>query len=683
MPANAVRILRQIAGDDQTDAELLGRFVDRRDGVAFEALTRRHAPMVWGVCRRVLPTDQDAEDAFQASFLVLVRKARAVPRDAVGNWLYGVARRAALLARRTIARRRETVGVTPDCPAPEPRPPSALRAALDEELGRLPEIYRTVVVLCDLEGRTRREAAASLGWPEGTVAGRLSRARELLAKRLARHAPAMSVAAVLSGSASARVPAVLAPSAAIPPGVAALAGEVLGVMAGGKLMKAAAVVLLVGCAGFGMVLRAGQTTPVAPAGTPSAAVAAPPAAEVKAAKPASTDLADLQGEWVVVAMEGSGKQVSADEVRGMRWTFKGNEITGSQPRGGGKASFRLNPGTTPKEIDITRRDGNRPGTTAPGIYTIDGPKLRLCYGEKARPTAFATAPGDERTMLTLEKEAFTAWGKEAGGLQAGLEVKGRKTYRLGETLTLTVRVRNVGKEAVKFEYIRQYLDEHPPGVTGADGKAIPQATGGVLGVAHVPVEVRLEPGKDLVLGTRIHGTAGVPYDLRPAVGGGPPASQHHPLRVGTGKVALRYERVFGNSSIGSVKLDPAVAGLATGRLEIEVTDAGEKGSLYVPTYDGMRELKGKEAAAYQTTNDWLAERLREANSVKVGSTYAEVARHFRTDGGLTTVGHSRMVMNLCPYIKIDVEFERVRDAVPPTSRVIRVSRPYFEPEYLD
>ncbi|HYH67790.1 MAG TPA: hypothetical protein VD866_24045, partial [Urbifossiella sp.] len=353
------------------------------------------------------------------------------------------------------------------------------------------------------------------------------------AKRLARHAPAVSVAAVLSGSASARAPAVLAPSATIPPGVAALAGEVLGAMAGGKLMKAAAVVLLVGGVGFGVVLRAGQTTPVAPAAPPAPAVAAP-------------------------------------------------------------------------------------------------------GGENIRPT--------------LEREAFTAWGKEAGGLQAGLEVRGRKSYRHGETVTLTVRVRNVGKEAVKFEYIRQYLDEHPPGVTGADGKAIPQATSDVLGVAHVPVEVSLEPGKDVVLGTRIHGTAGVPYELRPATGGGTPATRAHPLRVGTGKVALRYERVFGNSSIGSVKLDPAIAGLATGALEIEVTDAGEKGSLYVPTHGGMRELKGKEAAAYQTTNDWLAERLREANSIKVGSTYADVTRHFRTDGGLTAVGHSRMVMILCPYI---------------------------------
>ena len=118
MPTSAVRLLRAIADEEQTDAELLGRFVDRRDESAFAVLVRRHAAMVYGVCRRILPTDQDAEDAFQATFLVLVEKARSAPREAVGNWLYGVSRRAALMARRTIATRRETeMG---EYPAPEP-----------------------------------------------------------------------------------------------------------------------------------------------------------------------------------------------------------------------------------------------------------------------------------------------------------------------------------------------------------------------------------------------------------------------------------------------------------------------------------------------------------------------------------------------------------------------------------
>ena len=203
-----VRYLRGIE-PKQTDADLLGRFIDRRDEAAFALLVRRHGPMVYGVCRRML-AEKDAEDAFQATFLVLVEKAREIaPREAVGNWLYGVARRAALLSRRAIARRRERVGEMPERPAPDPL--NELRLVLDEELSRLPDTYRTVIVLCDLEGRTRRETAALLGWAEGTVAGRLVRAREMLAKRLARHAPAVSVVAVLAATASAHVPdAVLA-----------------------------------------------------------------------------------------------------------------------------------------------------------------------------------------------------------------------------------------------------------------------------------------------------------------------------------------------------------------------------------------------------------------------------------------------------------------------------------------
>src|SRR5947208_145739 len=98
----------------ETDAELLGRYVDRRDEAAFAMLLHRHAPMVFGVCRRILPTDQDAEDAFQATFLVLAEKAKtAAPRE-VGNWLHGVARRAALLSRRSIVRRRERLGDLPE-----------------------------------------------------------------------------------------------------------------------------------------------------------------------------------------------------------------------------------------------------------------------------------------------------------------------------------------------------------------------------------------------------------------------------------------------------------------------------------------------------------------------------------------------------------------------------------------
>jgi RNA polymerase sigma factor (sigma-70 family) len=187
------------------DADLLTRYVAGRDEAAFAALVRRHGPMVLGVCRRVLRDTHDAEDAFQATFLVLVRKAAAVrPREAVGNWLYGVAYRAALKAREAGARRRARERQVRALPEPATVAQGLwhdLLPLLDGELAHLPDKYRLPIVLCALEGRTRKEAARQLGWPEGTVAGRLAAGRTLLGRRLARHGLFVSggvLAAVLS-----------------------------------------------------------------------------------------------------------------------------------------------------------------------------------------------------------------------------------------------------------------------------------------------------------------------------------------------------------------------------------------------------------------------------------------------------------------------------------------------------
>ncbi len=208
---SVVRHLRRAAlrGGDSSDGQLLESFLARRDEAAFEALLGRHGPMVWGVCRRVLRHEQDVEDAFQATFLVLARKAACVrPREAVGNWLYGVAYRAALKARDMNARRhtRERQAGRPQAlqPAADAEREELL-ALLDAELSRLPDKYREPVVLCELEGRGRREVARQLGVPEGTLSSRLATARKLLAKRLARYGTALSVGA-LAGQAGAGVP---------------------------------------------------------------------------------------------------------------------------------------------------------------------------------------------------------------------------------------------------------------------------------------------------------------------------------------------------------------------------------------------------------------------------------------------------------------------------------------------
>src|SRR5262245_4853979 len=201
-------------GAGLSDGQLLECFLARRDDAAFEALVRRHGAMVLGVCRRVLGDAHEAEDAFQATFLVLVRKAASVvPRGRVGNWLYGVAYRTALEARTAAARRRarESQAVR-RIETADPVPAGDFWALLDEELCRLPDRYRAVVVLCDLEGRTRKEAAHQLGWSEGTLSGRLARARALLAQRLTRRGvtPGVLLAAALTpGGASAAVPATL------------------------------------------------------------------------------------------------------------------------------------------------------------------------------------------------------------------------------------------------------------------------------------------------------------------------------------------------------------------------------------------------------------------------------------------------------------------------------------------
>jgi RNA polymerase sigma factor (sigma-70 family) len=201
-----VRALRTQACADQTDGQLLSQYLSRRDEAAFVALLLRHGPMVLGVCRRVLGNAADAEDAFQATFLVLVRKASSLSGRAVlGDWLHGVARRTALSARRACARRRakEQAMARPDVQG-EPIQDDWL-PLLDEELSRLPDNYRLPIVLCDLEGKTRREAADRLGWPEGTVAGRLARGRALLARRLVRRGGAVSsgaLAAVLAQNAA-------------------------------------------------------------------------------------------------------------------------------------------------------------------------------------------------------------------------------------------------------------------------------------------------------------------------------------------------------------------------------------------------------------------------------------------------------------------------------------------------
>jgi RNA polymerase sigma factor (sigma-70 family) len=202
-PANPfLRFLHRVGGKvDGPDGFLLARFAEHRDEAAFAALVKRHGPLVWGVCRRVLGGGPDAEDCFQATFFVLVRKARYLSRpDLLGNWLYAVAYRTALRTRANSTRRPD--GPLTERSANDPAGEAyrnELRRILDAELSRLPERYRMPVVLCYLEGQTHQEAARWLGCPRKTVTTRLSRACKLLRSRLARRGLALSVSGIVAG----------------------------------------------------------------------------------------------------------------------------------------------------------------------------------------------------------------------------------------------------------------------------------------------------------------------------------------------------------------------------------------------------------------------------------------------------------------------------------------------------
>lgn len=270
---------------DLTDGELLERYVRHRAEGAFEALVRRHGPMVLGVCRRVLRNVHDAEDAFQATWVVLVRKAASIlPRERLSSWLYGVAYLAALKMRAATAKRRAK-----ELERPRPSTVSEgvwhdLEPLLDQELSRLPDRERLPLVLCELQGLTRKQAARQLGWPEGTVAGRLARGRALLAKRLTKLGLPFSsgmLAAVLSENAAlASVPPSLVvttvqaatalasgtTAASVSPAAAATAKGVIHAMLWNKLKVLAAMVLVVLAllgAGMGALSQSGPDAALA------------------------------------------------------------------------------------------------------------------------------------------------------------------------------------------------------------------------------------------------------------------------------------------------------------------------------------------------------------------------------------------------------------------------------------
>jgi RNA polymerase sigma factor (sigma-70 family) len=283
--------------DGPTDGQLLARFVEERDEAALAALIRRLGPAVLGVCRRVVGDAHLAEDAFQATFLVLVRRAEVIrPREQVGAWVYGVAYRVARRARaaraRRLAKEQPVSALTPTAAEPTDRADDLL-PVLDEELARLPDHYRAAVLMCDLEGRTRKDSARRLGIPDGTLSNRLAAARRMLARRLTRRGVTLGLAGLLTASVPARVSAALADTTArfaagSPPSGAravALAEGELKMMMLAKLKGLAVVVLAV----VGVGVAAGTLPASAgdrPATIPALVTVAKVALRLPAARPA-------------------------------------------------------------------------------------------------------------------------------------------------------------------------------------------------------------------------------------------------------------------------------------------------------------------------------------------------------------------------------------------------------------
>lgn len=448
--------------DSRPDGELLDRFARYADHPAFEVLVRRHGPMVFGVCRRVLGRSADADDAFQATFLVLIRKAKSVRRgDRLAPYLYGIATRVALKARAQAARRAASPIEGADM-LPDPHQPAEIPdwlPILDAELNALPAKFRDALVLCELRGAARADAAKQLGVPEGTLSSRLARGRDLLRKRLLKHGtllPAGGLAALFAvdGVSRATAPAALlaaacelprlATAGAVPAGAARLADEVLRSMFLTKLKYAAcALALCVAAVGASAALpsdapddgpKAKSGAAVAPPKVAPPAPAKSPdrAAAPKGAAPADRDA--LQGLWLlekVVTSKGqpAGAGGLQEMVGAARFLIAGDTWWLMDGIRGEVMPYRaaLNPVKNPKWLDWHRgpdapQAGAKPEQRL--IYELTGDTLRVCMsaGEgEARPAEFAVDTDEHLITLSFRRDKLPppAGDKELVGRWAG------------------------------------------------------------------------------------------------------------------------------------------------------------------------------------------------------------------------------------------------------------------------
>jgi RNA polymerase sigma factor (sigma-70 family) len=413
------------------DRELLEAFVAGDQG-AFTTLVERHGPAVLGVCKRVLKHEQDAEDAFQATFLTLARKARSIRKgEALASWLHGVALRTALKYRRDEARRRTHEGRVIRAAVPCPSWEAAWRevqALLDEEVAGLPEKYRAVFVLCCLHGRSRAEAALELGLNEGTIWSRLAEARRLLRRRLASRGIALS--AVLAAGALAR------PAGALPPRLvrAALAGAC---PAGGAVR----------CLLAGILLLAGGLV----AASALARRPAPPA-------PAAVKVPEKPGPDAAVEVKGD-----AVEVRGRVLGPDGKPFPGAHLF---LASHVHPPGAVvARTLRATSGKDGRYSFSFPPSETLGQAWLRPREHPWRALQVVAVAPGHGPAWAPLGK--FNA-GRALRLVEEGVPLKGRATDLQGRPVP-GASVEVAGVESTPDEWLHGAWLGPRRGLTGKDG----------------------------------------------------------------------------------------------------------------------------------------------------------------------------------------------------------------------